>query len=70
MVALLGSAESAFKLTHAVNGYSYGSLYDFTCMSDGAWPQSNLLADGSGNFYGTASGEGATGHGVIFEITP
>jgi len=53
-------------------------LYDFTGKSDGAYPSGALIADGSGNFYGTATFGGADscttglngkGCGVIFKLT-
>jgi hypothetical protein len=33
-------------------------LYSFTDTSDGGFPQSRLIPDGKGNFYGTAPGGG------------
>ncbi|MGA2905998.1 MAG: choice-of-anchor tandem repeat GloVer-containing protein [Candidatus Korobacteraceae bacterium] len=48
----------------------YTSLYDFTGGNDGANPVSNVVIDGSGNLYGTASVGGSDGDGVVWEITP
>jgi uncharacterized repeat protein (TIGR03803 family) len=60
---------AVFKLTLSSNGsWTYTSLYDFTGGNDGRLPRSNLVFDQYGNLYGTASG-GATGYGVVFEIT-
>ena len=64
---------SVFKLTHSNSGWTYTSLHDFTtCGSDGDGcdPVSNVVFDASGNLYGTASGGGAYGWGVVWEITP
>lgn len=61
---------AVFKLNHNGDGWSYTSLHDFTCGTDGAFPYSNLVFDTAGNIYGTASGGGAFGAGVVFEITP
>ncbi len=51
------------------NGYSI--LYEFcqqTSCTDGAYPSGPLIRDSSGNLFGTASGGGANGHGVVFRI--
>jgi uncharacterized repeat protein (TIGR03803 family) len=51
-------------------------LYSFTGGDDGGNPLSDLLMDGKGNLYGTASGGGSssglscTACGVVFEVTP
>ncbi len=44
-------------------------LYSFTGGSDGAFPRGSLIRDKDGNLFGTTSGGGANGLGVIFEIT-
>lgn len=44
-------------------------LYNFTGQGDGAAPVSSLIADGSGNLYGTTP-LGGQGHGTIFRIAP
>jgi uncharacterized repeat protein (TIGR03803 family) len=44
-------------------------LYAFTGGADGASPESFLIEDQSGNFYGTAYGGGASGAGTVFMIT-
>ena len=61
---------SVFKLTRSEGGWSYTSLHDFTGGSDGASPTCRLAFDSSGNLYGTASGGGAHGKGVVFQIAP
>jgi len=66
---------SVFRLTPSGGGYSFTSLHDFTCGTDGANPYSTLTMDASGNLYGTAyygGGSecvGGSGCGVVFEIT-
>ena len=60
---------SVFKLTPGKSGWTYTNLYDFTGGADGGGP-SGLTWDANGNLWGTASGGGAYGYGVIFEITP
>jgi uncharacterized repeat protein (TIGR03803 family) len=69
---------NVFELTPSNDGWTYTDLHDFTGGSDGAFPISNVVFDSSGNLYGTASAggsgtcnfEGATGCGVVWEITP
>ncbi len=65
---------SVFKLAPSNGGWIYTSLHDFTGGTDGGYPYSNLVFDGKGNLYGTASVGGAGpcsgGCGVIFQITP
>jgi uncharacterized repeat protein (TIGR03803 family) len=43
-------------------------LYSFSGGADGANPQSGLVGDGSGNFYGTTYNGGAYGFGVVFKL--
>jgi uncharacterized repeat protein (TIGR03803 family) len=43
-------------------------LYSFTGGTDGALPLGSLVQDATGNFYGTTSGGGATGNGVVFRL--
>jgi uncharacterized repeat protein (TIGR03803 family) len=61
---------SIFKLTPQGDDWTYTSLHDFTGGSDGGNPYSNVVMDAQGNLYGTASGGGANGKGVVWEITP
>ncbi len=61
---------SVFKLTRSGGGWLYTSLHDFTGGSDGANPVGGVILDASGNLYGTAKAGGASGNGVVWEITP
>jgi uncharacterized repeat protein (TIGR03803 family) len=61
---------AVFKLTPSGGEWIYTSLHDFTGGVDGAAPAAALAMDSSGNLYGTATGGGANGKGVVFEITP
>ncbi|MGH6888192.1 MAG: choice-of-anchor tandem repeat GloVer-containing protein [Rhizomicrobium sp.] len=45
-------------------------LHKFSSAGDGANPTAGLVADGKGNYYGTASGGGQYGYGTVFEFTP
>src|SRR5271166_4852747 len=44
---------SVFKLTPGSGGWTFTSLYDFTCSLDGLFPQGNVVIDANGNLYGT-----------------
>jgi uncharacterized repeat protein (TIGR03803 family) len=60
---------SVFKLTPSSGGWTFASLHDFKGGSDGDLPIGGLVFDADGNLYGTTSGGGAYGYGVVFEIT-
>jgi uncharacterized repeat protein (TIGR03803 family) len=44
-------------------------LYSLKGGSDGSGPAAGLIADSSGNLYGTTSGGGASGNGTVFKLT-
>ena len=45
-------------------------LYSFAGSPDGAVPQSSLISDGSGNFYGTTVYGGTRDLGTVFQLSP
>jgi uncharacterized repeat protein (TIGR03803 family) len=45
-------------------------LHSFGYGNNGTGPSSGLIADSSGNLYGTTSGGGAHGFGTIFKLSP
>ena len=45
-------------------------LYSFTGGSDGGIPASSLLADSSGNLFGTTLQGGTNDSGTVFKLTP
>jgi hypothetical protein len=60
---------SVFKLTPAAGGkYTETDLHLFT-MVDGEFPYAALLRDKAGNLYGTTDLGGASGMGVVFEVS-
>jgi uncharacterized repeat protein (TIGR03803 family) len=61
---------TVFELSPAGNGWTEKVLYSFQGNSDGSYPTSGLLLDGSGNLYGTTSNGGTGGGGTVFELTP
>lgn len=62
---------TVYKLTHSNGHWIESVLYSFQGGNDGASPISSLVADASGNFYGTTSDGGAStcGCGVIYKMT-
>jgi uncharacterized repeat protein (TIGR03803 family) len=70
------SYGAVFKLTRSASGYTYQTLYRFQGGSDGANPESTLVADRTGALYGTTVAGGgftsvcAQGCGTVFKLTP
>jgi uncharacterized repeat protein (TIGR03803 family) len=60
-------AGSVFKITPSGKTTI---IHNFGSGIDGARPDAGLVADGSGNFFGTTSGGGAYGAGTIYRISP
>jgi uncharacterized repeat protein (TIGR03803 family) len=62
---------TVYKLTHSGSTWTESVLYSFKGGMDGASPISSLVADASGNFYGTTSdgGAGTCSCGVIFKMS-
>ena len=63
---------TVFKITPpgaAQTSWTESVLYSFA-GPDGAGPQGGLIADESGRLYGTASGGGNYGFGVVFRLSP
>lgn len=58
---------TVYELIDTGNGYSEVVLHSFN-YNDGAYPQSGLVVDSSGNLYGTTS-DGVSG-GTVFELSP
>jgi uncharacterized repeat protein (TIGR03803 family) len=64
-----GSCGVIFKLSPQKNGkWNYSVLHRFS-MTDGDYPN-GLTRDSEGNLFGTTTGGGKYGYGVVFEITP
>jgi len=61
-----GNGGTAFELTAANGGWSFGLLYSFA----GCGPEASLTFDQAGNLYGTTLCGGANGQGAVFRLTP
>ncbi len=61
---------TAYKITPSG---TLTTLYNFCSLSgctDGYYPVAGLVQGANGDFYGTTSGGGAIGEGIVFKITP
>jgi uncharacterized repeat protein (TIGR03803 family) len=65
-----GSCNDAGMIFKLTPSGEETQLYAFTGGVDGANPWAGLIQDSSGNLYGTASGGGSNGRGVVFKVTP
>ena len=45
-------------------------LYSFAGGTDGGFPQGGVIADASGNLYGTTTSDGTGHNGVVYELSP
>jgi uncharacterized repeat protein (TIGR03803 family) len=62
---------NVYELRHLADGrWIRTTLYSFTGGTDGAYPNGNLILGQDGKLYGTTTWGGATGNGVVFELTP
>jgi uncharacterized repeat protein (TIGR03803 family) len=57
------------KRSQGQTAWTQTTLYAFTGSSDGSLPQGALTMDSAGNLYGTTYAGGASGEGVVFELT-
>jgi uncharacterized repeat protein (TIGR03803 family) len=65
---------TVFELTPNADGsWKERVLHSFcsaTSCRDGLYPRASLIFDAEGNLYGTTSGGGSHGDGVVFKLTP
>ncbi len=62
---------TVFELISRGGGWELEVVHTFTLgISDGTYPQGNLIFDASGNLYGTTYNGGKGGFGTVFEMTP
>lgn len=65
-----GAVYKLDRSTGPMATWSLTTLHMFTGGSDGAQPSAGPAYDAAGNIYGTASGGGGSGNGVVFELSP
>jgi uncharacterized repeat protein (TIGR03803 family) len=68
--AFLAFLLSVLLLVHPATAQNFQVLYNFGGSSDGGNPYASLIADSSGNLYGTASAGGSNNAGVVFTVNP
>jgi uncharacterized repeat protein (TIGR03803 family) len=68
-IQLLTAAALLVGATHALAAPER-SIYSFQGGTDGGFPNAGLIADASGNFYGTTTSDGTGHNGVVYKLTP
>jgi uncharacterized repeat protein (TIGR03803 family) len=63
------NAGTVYELTPSGGTWTYNLLYTFTGGTDGLYSVSNLVMN-QGKLYGTTLYGGASGNGVVYEVTP
>ena len=61
---------SVYELTRSGNNWTETLLYSFPGSDVGEAPLGGVIFDQAGDLYGTASGGGHCGYGIVFELTP
>lgn len=67
VIPLIGWFAVVLMAIAAGQAQNYSVVYTFH-GSDGSNPQAELVSDGTGNFYGTATNGGTNGSGVVFSF--
>jgi uncharacterized repeat protein (TIGR03803 family) len=67
-----GSANAGvvFQLSNSGGTWSETVLHSFGGSGDGSGPSGNLVADATGNLYGTTTAGGADNAGTVYEMSP
>lgn len=66
----LGGGTVFELVPNGAGGYTESIAHSFDTSAGGVDPQGALIEDSSGNLYGTATGGGSNGDGVVFELAP
>ena len=66
----LNTIGNVYELFKTRDGYKQRVLWRFRGAPDGATPYGALIADGSGNLYGTTAAGGQYNLGTVFRVTP
>jgi uncharacterized repeat protein (TIGR03803 family) len=63
-----GASPQTVSLQGTGGSATYSVLYTFRGGADGATPLSGVIRDSAGSLYGTASGGGAAGAGLVYKL--
>jgi uncharacterized repeat protein (TIGR03803 family) len=63
-------AGTVYNLKRSGSNFSFNLLYSFNGSEDGAGPQARVIFGPNGSLYGTTTGGGPDGHGVVFNLRP
>jgi len=66
----LGGASNAGVVFKVDRSGNETVLYSFTGGNDGGFSSAGVIRDAAGNLYGTTTGGGAAGAGVVFKVDP
>jgi uncharacterized repeat protein (TIGR03803 family) len=61
---------AALAISSALSGQTLNTIYNFEHGKTGYHPMAGVVADPSGNLYGTTESGGASGRGVAYELVP
>ncbi len=61
--------EPSFEIVNTATGYASTPVFISFAGTNGSAPQSSLIADASGDLFGTTNGGGTAGGGKLFELT-
>ncbi|MGA2372982.1 MAG: choice-of-anchor tandem repeat GloVer-containing protein [Candidatus Korobacteraceae bacterium] len=64
------SCGTVYQLTLSGDTWMESVIYDFHGQADGSVPYAPLIIDDGGNLYGSASAQGPTNGGTVFELSP
>jgi len=66
------NAGAVFQLTPPAKhgAWSETTIYRFSGGSDGLYPYAGVIADATGNLYGTTTGDGQASFGTVFRLSP
>ncbi len=61
---------TVFKLSHHSSGWTLTTLYEFHGHADGSNPWGGVILGPDGALYGTTSGGGSNGAGLVYKLQP
>ena len=59
-----------YEATRSGSNWTQQAIYTFGGAPDGSHPYNGVIFDNGGNLYGTTTGGGSSGNGMVFKLTP